>query len=95
MQLFVHRNEPNRPHISSDTIDFKERRDKINTKRHFNLGATCVTYLCLLSADLPSEASLPQSVPRPASTSAPPVKGYLLLHPKPRNPFLSPTSHFF
>jgi hypothetical protein len=23
VQLFVHRNEPNRPHISSDTIDFK------------------------------------------------------------------------
>jgi len=25
VQLFVHRNEPNRPHISSDTINFKER----------------------------------------------------------------------
>ena len=33
MQLFVHRNEPNRPHISSDTRDFKERRDKTNWMR--------------------------------------------------------------
>ena len=24
----IHRTEPNRPHISSDTINFKEQRDK-------------------------------------------------------------------
>ena len=45
---FVHRNEPNRPHISSDTIDFKERRDKISEKRRILLGAPRLIYLCFL-----------------------------------------------
>ncbi|MFV2036959.1 MAG: hypothetical protein ACC646_05160 [Paracoccaceae bacterium] len=30
MKRLIHRNEPNRPHISSVTINFKERRNKIN-----------------------------------------------------------------
>ncbi|WP_231125956.1 hypothetical protein, partial [Roseovarius gahaiensis] len=61
----IHRNEPNRPHISSDTIDFKERRDKINTKRHFTFGASCLIYLKIISASLPSRAPLRRSVWRP------------------------------
>jgi hypothetical protein len=39
MQLFVHRNEPNRPHISSDTRDFKERETKQTEMRRVLTGA--------------------------------------------------------
>jgi hypothetical protein len=45
MQLFVHRNEPNRPHISSDTINFKERETR-QTEMRLNLpGAPRLHYL--------------------------------------------------
>ena len=39
MQLFVHRNEPNRPHISSVTSNFKERETKNQPERHFLFDA--------------------------------------------------------
>ena len=38
MQLFVHRNEPNRPHISSDTCDFKELETKSTGSAFFFLA---------------------------------------------------------
>jgi hypothetical protein len=40
-------NEPNRPHISSDTIDFKERETKKTEMRRNFLGAPRLTYLKL------------------------------------------------
>jgi len=45
MQVLIHRFEPNRPHISSDTCDFKERRDKIDWMRPNFLGAPRLVYL--------------------------------------------------
>jgi len=41
-------NEPNRPHISSDTRDFKERRDKNQTGCALTCGAARPIRLCLL-----------------------------------------------
>ena len=35
----IHRTEPNRPHISSDTNNFKQRRDKRNSVRPNLFGA--------------------------------------------------------
>jgi len=45
MQVLIHRFEPNRPHISSDTCDFKERRDKSDWMRPNFLGAPRLDYL--------------------------------------------------
>ena len=39
MQVLIHRMNQSRPHISSDTRDFKERRDKIDWMRPNFLGA--------------------------------------------------------
>ena len=47
-------NEPNRPHISSDTSDVKERRDKFNRKRRNLLGApACIVPSFLVASGAP------------------------------------------
>lgn len=47
MQLFVHRNEPNRPHISSVTSNFKERETKNQPERHSYLAPPPDPHLCI------------------------------------------------
>ncbi len=66
-------NEPNRPHISSVSINFKERRDKSDWMRPNLFGAPRLIYLCFLFA---SRTVRPAWRSRLAP-SAPPVKGYL------------------
>ena len=65
MQLFVHRNEPNRPHISSVTSNFKERETKNQPERHFLFDAAARSSSLYFSAFLYSGASLRRSVWRP------------------------------
>ncbi len=43
MKRLIHRNEPNRPHISSVIINFKERRDKSDwMRRNFLARPACI-----------------------------------------------------
>ena len=91
MQVLIHRSEPNRPHISSDTRDFKERETKQTEMRRFFLGAPPPVFsrMCLrLVAVWP--------VWRPvAALFAASVRGYLRIAAETRNPFFSETSSFF
>jgi hypothetical protein len=83
-------NEPNRPHISSDTINFKQRRDKINRMRPNLFGAPRLYYLCFFCC-----VSLPCGpVGTPWSISAPPVRGVLRLVGDTRNPFFAQSAYF-
>ncbi|MCI2400672.1 hypothetical protein, partial [Aliiroseovarius subalbicans] len=98
-QLFVHRNKPNRPHISSDIINVKERGSTAETKDpRQNLpeaphlfGATRVSYLKFFFSA--AQSFNPSGVP--SCASAPPVKGCLGLPAASRKRFFCKNSVFF
>ena len=83
-------NDPNRPHISSDTRDVKERRDKTRPVRPNLRRARPEIPLNFLSPPNPSRPSrasapsVPSASVAPRSASAPPVKGVLRFTPKTR-----------
>jgi hypothetical protein len=94
MQIFDPSNEPNRPHISSDTRDFKERRDKINQDAPYIVRRAPPQKSLIVVHRVPS-GSRRLAVWRPARAvvcpSAPPVKGYLRFGAGVRNPFFPET----
>ncbi|MCR9147954.1 MAG: hypothetical protein NXH74_12245, partial [Rhodobacteraceae bacterium] len=81
---------PNRPHISSDTSNFKERERQNQTDAPLILGAprliTSRIFRNRLVTLRPRE--------RPNRASAPPVKGYLRLDAEGCNPFFQALSFF-
>ena len=70
MQDLIHRKEPNRPHISSDTIDFKERETKSTRSANTLWRNLRQLPLYLLPRVPPEHRSVVPSGP-PCSTSAP------------------------
>ena len=71
----IHRTEPNRPHISSDISNFKERRDKSDWMRPNFLARPA----CIISVfSLASRCRVARLAPR-QSVSARPVRGVLRL----------------
>ncbi|WP_207559718.1 hypothetical protein, partial [Falsiruegeria litorea] len=91
IQTLIHRNEPNRPHISSvyyqcqTASEPKVPETKTNTAHQSYLAQTASILPRILSKlpilNLPSSPFRP-----PRSASAPPVKGVLVLTPNTRNP---------
>ena len=73
MRRMIHRNGPNRPHISSVTSDFKERRDKSDRVRP-NFSARPASSISVFF--LASRCRKARLAPR-RCISAPPVRGYL------------------
>ena len=68
MKRLIHRTEPNRPHISSDTRDFKERRDKTHRMRPIPTARpACITSI-LVPTNQPNNrvSASVQPVRRPA-----------------------------
>jgi hypothetical protein len=93
IQTLIHRHEPNRPHISSDT-NFSKSVEAKPTGSAKLPSATRQSYLrYFLPHPAPEHPLLPG--PRPNRASAPPVKGLLRLHPKSRNPLFRLSSCFF
>ena len=92
IQTLIHRHEPNRPHISSDTNFSKSVEAKPTGSANLP-SATRQSYLrYFLPLLAPEHPLLP--VPRPNRASAPPVKGLLRLHPKSRKRFFSQNCNF-
>lgn len=89
----IHRNRPNRPHISSDISNFKQRRDKIDQMRP-NLLARPAVNASKFSSRLGLRSSAPPSRPAPPCASAPPVKGCLRFTGKTRKPFFHHSTPF-
>ena len=84
-------NEPNRPHISSDIVKFKERGDKTKQDAPYTTGAPRLVKL-RFSSPLPVPC-VPVCVPQ--SVSARPVRGVLRLVSDSRKGFFTETSSFF
>jgi len=93
IQTLIHRNEPNRPHISS-VIKFSKSVETKSTESANLPSATRQSYLRVYSR-FPSSSfrSIPFRVP--TSASAAPVKGLLRLVAQARNPFFWLLSSFF
>ena len=91
MQELIRRIGPNRPHISSDTCDFKERerQNRLDALKPFSAPR-----LMYLSIFVPPRCRLARLAPR-WCISAPPVKGYLRIEPDTRKPFFERTVMFF
>ena len=71
----IHRTEPNRPHISSDISNFKERRDKSDWMRpNFLARPACIISVFSLASRCPVARLAPRQ-----SVSARPVRGVLRL----------------
>src|SRR6056297_4107101 len=80
IQTLIHRHEPNRPHISSDT-NFSKSVEAKPTGSAKLPSATRQSYLRYFLPPHNPEHQ-PRPVPRPNNTSAPPVKGLLRIRPK-------------
>jgi len=94
MLRFDPSNEPNRPHISSDIINFKERRqNQLEAPLFFLAQPASVTSVFFSS--VPSKLCFVVPSVFAASASAPPVRGYLRIGVPGRNPFFQETSSFF
>ncbi|MDQ2090932.1 hypothetical protein [Marimonas arenosa] len=94
MQLLIHRFEPNRPHISSDTSNFKERETKRTEMRLFFWRAPARTISLLLASRCLGVSAVARLAPR-CSVVAASVRGYLRIAADPRNPFFWKSSSFF
>ena len=92
IQTLIHRHEPNRPHISSDT-NFSKSVEAKPTGSAKLPSATRQSYLRYFLPPHNPEHQ-PRHVPRPNNTSAPPVKGLLRLRPKSRKRFFSQNCNF-
>ena len=87
IQTLIHRNEPNRPHISS-VIKFSKSVETKSTESAKLPSATRQSYLRIsIRLTSPSFRSTPFRVP--ATASAAPVKGYLRVSPESRKGFFT------
>ena len=95
VQLLIHRSEPNRPHISSDISNFKERETKQTEMRRILLGAPRLHSLCFsLRLVAVCVSAVARLAPR-SSVAAASVRGYLRIAARTRNPFFWKSSSFF
>ena len=98
MKRLIHRNEPNRPHISSFIINFKQRRDNNERmRRNFLARPACIISVYSLRLVSVPFAFLrwPGSFGAPVRIPALPVRGVLRLVPGTRKPFFTETAFFF
>jgi hypothetical protein len=89
----IHRNEPNRPHISSD-IEFSKSAETKQTGSANPISATRQPYLYSQCLTSPQSTAPKFRSAKPTSTSAPPVEEDLGKSRRGCNPFFRGTSHF-
>ena len=81
----IRRNEPNRPHISS-VIQQCQRANTPQSPKPDRYANQAAQQPRQIPRCQPSLRSVPPSLQRVCSTSAPPVRGYLRITPNTRNP---------